>query len=375
MLAVLAAMTLLATATVTTIPTLTKPAAADLIVPVVCTVDGQQIISLVPCDSIVPSFSPPDLLNIQTLSQGEYAATTAQAASLQDFEQAAVSDVLSDHGLPASDASAVQSWGRDAAEAELWALIVQAIQTPAATQTSDQQNVVAWLTAVAQRQAVQAADDAGLEYTKWAGLGTSFYQSLLTPTPSESALQTFLSGTPEPYTGTGSVTNPAGSTDGGYCVYIPPSPDQSDYTGGLGGSMEAQLCEEPSCQALLGCSPSTPTYDDFVQWGEAGSEGALFDTDGFAQTARQIATYATLAGASAGSAVAGFGLGSGLAGVLGGSALQEAIYPFAARALQSTINAAVQAAEAAGKAQRKRRPMWPRRPKTPPEPSRHRESA
>ena len=50
---------------------------------------------------------------------------------------------------------------------------MQAIDTPAASQTPDQQNAVAWVQAVEQRQAEVAAQDAGLEYVKWAGLDQS----------------------------------------------------------------------------------------------------------------------------------------------------------------------------------------------------------
>lgn len=113
---------------------------------------------------------PPDLLNASQLSQGIYAATAAQVLSLQHLQQAAIANTLQDHGLPASDAAAVQSWGRADAEAELWALFVQTIRTSAASRTGDQQNAVAWLTAVQQRHMVQAARNAGLEYVKWAGL-------------------------------------------------------------------------------------------------------------------------------------------------------------------------------------------------------------
>ena len=74
------------------------------------------------------------------------------------------------HVVPSSDAAAVQSWGRADAEAALWALLVQAIQTAAASRSADQQNAMDWLTAVARRQDVQAANADGLEYVKWARL-------------------------------------------------------------------------------------------------------------------------------------------------------------------------------------------------------------
>ena len=45
------------------------------------------------------------------------------------MEEQAVDDVLADHGLPASDRDAVLSYARYDALAELWALIVQALES------------------------------------------------------------------------------------------------------------------------------------------------------------------------------------------------------------------------------------------------------
>jgi hypothetical protein len=104
--------------------------------------------------------APADLLNLPALQS---TATAAQAASLEDLEQRAVENTLTDHGLPSTDFDAAQTWGRDAAEGELWALLVQAINTPAAQQTTDQANAVAWLSKLVVQRDVQAADDAGLE--------------------------------------------------------------------------------------------------------------------------------------------------------------------------------------------------------------------
>jgi len=112
-------------------------------------------------------------------SNGLYTATAAQTQSLQTLEQKAVDATLHDHNLPASDAAAAQSWGRADVQAELWALVLEAIETAPAARSGDQQNVVDWLTTVEQRQAVQAAQGAGLEYVKWAGLDQTQYQQLL----------------------------------------------------------------------------------------------------------------------------------------------------------------------------------------------------
>src|SRR5216683_2561475 len=74
-----------------------------------------------------------------------YNATDAQNGSFARLQQAAVGVVLKDHGLPSSDASAVQTWARDESVGALWGLIVQAIQSAPSARTTDQQNVVDWL--------------------------------------------------------------------------------------------------------------------------------------------------------------------------------------------------------------------------------------
>ncbi len=271
--------------------------------------------------------APADLLNISQilydmrvaqlkgLPAPLYAATPAQIQSLQTLEQAAVSATLADHGLPASDADAVQSWARADADAELWALFVQAIKTPAASRTADQQNAVDWLTAVDRREGVQAADAAGLEYVKWAGLDQSGYQSLLASNPSQAQLTAFLT-----------TQSPSG-----YCAYRSPAPYGSEYTG-----YTDQTCYTP-CTNLLGCSPPTPTYDQFVKWGDAAVNSQLFATRDLAQVSRDIAVGATFGGAAVAAGVVGVALSSALASVLVGSALQVAIFPFLAIPIGSTF--------------------------------------
>ena len=219
------------------------------------------------------SYPPPDLFNLSSLelpatlpssgdyyAGGIYAATSAQITSLQDLEQEAIANTISDHALAATDTEAVDSWARSDAGAELWALIVQAIQAvQAGTADTDQQNAAAWLTSVVQRQGVLAAQAAGLEYSKWAGLGTSAYQNLIASNPSESALQSFLSVTPEPYTDGGNYNNPSASADGGYCVYQSPSPYQSDYTANIydGGAGTPETCFTP-CTDIFGLPSGHP---------------------------------------------------------------------------------------------------------------------
>src|SRR5262249_29210805 len=159
-------------------------------------------------------------------------------------------------GLPISDREAVQTWGRSSAEAELFGLLKGAIATPATARTPDQQNVVDWVAAVEQREAVAAAQYAGREYTKWAGLGEGNYQILLENNASQSDLQTFLSAPPE-----GAFNN------GGFCSYHAPAPYNTEYDPTTNG----QLCDETGggLGCVFSCVPNTPSYDQFVKWGEA----------------------------------------------------------------------------------------------------------
>ncbi len=200
---------------------------------------------------------PADLINVLELEGASplYTATPAQQASLQDLEQQAVTNTISDHGLSSSDAAAVQTWGRDAAEGELWALLVQAINTAAAQQTTDQANAVAWLSNVVLQQNTIAADDAGLEYAKWAGLGAGAYQSMLTTNPSEATLQNLLSADPLNYASGESESTPESTSNEGYCLYEPPAPDSSQYGANIYSNQGTdQDCYTPCTDILSDCS-------------------------------------------------------------------------------------------------------------------------
>ena len=181
----------------------------------------------------IPNCTPPPLLNATELTpvrvgpERPYAATPGQLASLHAFEQKAIQNTLSDHHLRAGDTAAVESWGRADALAELWGLVVQAIQAP--NPTPDQRNVVAWLTTVMHRLAKGQADAAGWEFLKWAGLlpGNK-------PIPSEGTVVGMLnrveSGALHP------VTYNTGNLDtatSGFCKWQPPAPFQAEYTGNV----------------------------------------------------------------------------------------------------------------------------------------------
>ena len=252
-----------------------------------------------------PECLPPDLLNLSGNVSGLYTATSAQAKSLDDLELTATANTIADHGLASTDGNAVLTWGRPEAEAELFALIEQAINTPAASQTQDQQNVVAWAQAVEQRQAEVAAQDAGLEYVKWAGLDQSTYLSLVDSNADESEIQSFLaSSPPSPY-------GPGGSS--GYCTYQPPSPYQSDYT------IPTDCADVGDLNAFGG--PPAPSYDQFVEWGEADEAYSLDDSTQFEEEGALIALGLDFAAPVVGAAVGAVVLSSGLAAAALGTSL------------------------------------------------------
>jgi hypothetical protein len=268
--------------------------------------------------TINATLPPAPLLNVSQLSSNlsPYFATTSQTLSLQNLEQAAVSATIQDHGLTSADAAAAQTWGRDDALAELWGLLLKAIKTAPASRTTDQQNAVDWITTMVKKQGVLAVDDAGLEYVKWAGLDQTQYRTDLINNVSESTLQTFLSGQVNNYNN----SNPSLAT-GGYCVYRSPAPYQSEYTG-----YNDQTCFSPCTSITFGCTPPTPTYDQFVKWGEADVNNAIFNNKGFALTARNIA-----AGVNFGGVAAAAGIGTAIAATLSfeaGSATVSALLPF-----------------------------------------------
>ena len=192
-------------------------------------------------------------------------------------------NTVSDHDLTCSDVPAILGWGQYSADAELWGLLARAAQTPPSSQTPDQRNAVAWLTSLQQAQDEQAADDAGMEYAKWAGLGVSQYQSVLntdiandfqltynpyTSGPPADPLLTFLSQTPEPYWNGENQNTPAVQWyNEGYCAYQSPN------------NRAEPLCRQPlqhghrptamcdTVQASWAAAPTTPTLSDFQGWG------------------------------------------------------------------------------------------------------------
>jgi Bacterial Ig-like domain (group 3)/PKD domain len=237
------------------------------------------------CSPEQPCYPPPPLLN---LDQGLYRATGSQTASLRKLEAQAVDGVIELHGLSSGDTAAVQTWGRAEAQGALFGLLMGAID--ASNRTTDQQNAVDWMTAVAQRKAVHAAESAGFEYVRWAGLNEDAFGTLLSGGPTESDLKAFLDDPPRGY----NSINTAVATRG-YCKYRSPDPYSTEYTGRVDPT-----CFAP-CANILGCLPPTPSYDQFVKWGEAAATYSFLNSEQFSRAAYAISAAA---GMSAGLAAA-----------------------------------------------------------------------
>jgi hypothetical protein len=218
------------------------------------------------CHSGTPCLppAPPPLLN---LDQALYAATAEQEVALRNLEAKAIANVIAIHGLTQGDTSAVQTWGRNDALAQLFGILMSAIGKADDKRTADEQKAVEWLSGIAQRKAVAAAQSAAREYVKWAGLNSSAFEILLASNPSRSQLSDFLDDAPQPT---------------GWCAYRSPDPYSTEYAG-----YTDRTCLAP-CSAVLGCNPPTPSYDQFVKWGQARESYSFLNSVQFARTAQNV---------------------------------------------------------------------------------------
>ena len=295
---------------------------------------------------VITTPPPPLLPSVPNAQIGIFGTTDAQYAALQNFQNQAIQNTLQDHGLPQSDATAVQTWGRVDAESALWLEFTDALSASACTpsqtpgngcRTSDQQNVVDWLEAVDQREAVIAAQDAGLEYVKWAGLSESGWASLLASNPSQDQITNFLCGgstcpvQPQDYAGAVSQCPTDGSAcvnvngtnyTQGFCVFTPPKPFQDKYP----NDKTEPVCNGTPCPEMSACSPFGPSYDQLVQWGAADVQNKLYNTPAAADLARQVAI--------------GFGFAAGAAAAITALSLSATLVPTATTAgLTATVGA------------------------------------
>lgn len=269
---------LLVVTTVLTLFPRARPAYAAAATSVEPSIAAQAAGEIDPCDLIpIPpgvnctNFPPPELLYLQS---DIYYATPAQTASLRNLENRAVQDVITLHSLPPEDEAAVRTWGRDAVLSQLYILLAAAINTEIAERTVDEQSAVDWLTSVAQRRNVAAAQNAAREYVKWAGLGRSNFDALMSTNPSKAQIEAFLSGPVVNY------DFPGGTSTEGWCVYRSPAPYESEYTG-----YNNPLCLGPVLGFIL---PPTPSYDQFVEWGSAKANYPLLSSPAFLTRAQTM---------------------------------------------------------------------------------------
>ena len=311
------------------------PLAAAPAAPPAQLVTPEQL-GLVPCTlgdgtpALCAPHPPPDLLTLGDgvggLSDGRlYAATPEQARALRALQAQAVADLIGRHGLSAGDASAVLSWGRDDALAELYLLLVDALSAP--SPTDDQKHAAAWARAVAQRRAVAAAASAGLEYVKWAGLDQGAFAQLLNRNASKSELEAFLSPQPVNYGPHPNPNSAAVDAPGGYCVYRSPAPYADEYKGYTNPD-----CAGPVQQVIP--PPAPPTFDQFVKYGQAVTNYSLLDSAPYQDQARRIGIAF---GVAVGVAALAYAPLVGTAAATGASLLSvTAYFPFFGKAIYDT---------------------------------------
>ena len=267
---------------------------------------------------------PPGLLNPGALA----AAGPAVAQSMRNLSDQAIQNTLDDHQLPASDRDAALSWARDDAEAELWGLIVEAITTSESQRTTDQQHAAEWMMQLASAQANDAAKQAGEEYATWAGLNVFDYRAMA-DTATKAQLTDFLDDDVRSF-------SPLFTPRGGYCRYKPPAPYSTEYDGS-----ETQTCFTP-CPDVLGCAVPTPTYDQFVKWGQAAATYANVTNPQFALQATAIASGVAFGATVAAAGLAAFaGVAGTITATITGTAFASAIWPFADALVTAAAGAAV----------------------------------
>ncbi len=84
----------------------------------------------------------------------------------------------------------------------------------------------------------------------------------------------------------------------------------------------------------MGCPPVTPTYNQFIEWGDADVNDQLFNNSAFTTDVNAIAVSGSLDGvATVGSIAAGLGTGFALQASedLAGSTFQTSVFPYANR--------------------------------------------
>ena len=287
----------------------------------------------IPYDAICETpYPPPELLYLK--QRGIFTTTTSQLASLRNLENQAVETVLALHGLPPADANAVRTWGRDDVLAQLYLLMVDAIDTTATARTTDQQNTVDWITTVAKRRNVAAARNAAREYVKWAGLGRGNFDVLMSSNPTKDQIQAFLSGTVVNYD-----LPPPDATEG-WCAYRSPAPYGGEYQG-----YNNPICVGPFIGLVL---PPTPTYDEFVKWGSAKANYLLLSSGGYLSRAQSLSVAMGIA-IPLGAVIGGYTTYAAAASVVANTTRLAAVMTSVGRVYQAaTLSAAIGSLAVAG---------------------------
>ena len=96
----------------------------------------------------------------------------------------------------------------------------------------------------------------------------------------ESELTAFLDDNPQPW-------NPP-NYSAGYCAYRSPAPYGSEYTG-----YNDRTCFA-ACLNVLGCNPPTPSYDQFVKWGESAASYQLLTSADYLKTSHKTGLAAAV---------------------------------------------------------------------------------
>ncbi len=242
---------------------------------------------------------------------------------MKRLEAKAWENVLANYRLPAGDLPLARSYARAEAQAEMWAMVVQALETPQHQRDHDQQVIVRWLADMVRPERTDGPIAAAREYAKFAGKNVQDFDNMfMFGNPSEDEIRDFLSGPAEPYN-----TPDKNWATGGYCRYTPPAPYQDEYQDGR----VAQTCFT-ACQNIFGCAPPTPTYEQFVKWGQAAISDKVLGSPQLAHQAASIAAATVFASAAA--EAISIGVGIALKTVLDSTVIANALVPFAGAAVE-----------------------------------------
>ena len=241
---------------------------------------------------------PPPVINMSNVP-------SQYSGAVQAFETNAVGEVLTDHSLPSSDANSVLAWGRDDVRAQEWVDLDKIISEPAASRSSNDQAVYNWFQGVDQQQEAVADQDAVNEYLKW-------------------------SGDPNGSITDGDKPLSFGPNGTGYCNYEPPGGETGPFAGTYTDNQD-QDCYTPCTDFVTDCAPAYPSVDQFQQWGLYDADEAQTNTPDYysAMVGTSVSMGVGLT-AALGSLALPFGTAID-ASALSGTAIQEAVFPFAAR--------------------------------------------